>query len=117
MQLAGCYPCPGLVSYVRTFTHNKAAGQLLLEDVLEFAQPQPVTEVFVSQTPIRLVPGGAVFARQGVSLTLRFDPAQFSAALLEEQYPPHEDGPDRTAYLLHLNAAPALRHVCRFTLE
>lgn len=117
MQLAGCYPCPDLVSYVRALTHNKAAGQLLLEDVLEFAQPQPVTEVFVSQTPIRLVPGGAVFARQGVSLTLRFDPARFSAAVHQQQYPPHEDGPDRTAYLLHLDAAPALRHVCRFTLE
>lgn len=116
MELAGCYPCKELTSYLRTITHHKAAGEVTVEDEFCFAQPQSVTEVFVSETPIRLVPGGAVFARQGVSLTLRFDPAQFSAALLEERYPPHEDGPDRTAYLLHLDAAPALRHVCRFTL-
>ncbi len=116
MELAGCYPCEVLKSYLRTLVHNKAAGELTLEDTLCFAQPRPVTEVFVSQTPIRLGPGKAVFARQGASLTLHFDPAQFSAALHEERYPPHGPGPDRTAYLLHLRAAPALRHTCRFTL-
>lgn len=117
MELAGCYPCSELKSYLRTITHHKAAGEVTVEDEICFAQPRPVTEVFVSQTPITLAPGEAVFESGGVRLALRFDPAQFSASLQKQTYPPHKPGPDCTAYLLHLTAAPAAQHHCRFTLR
>lgn len=116
MELAGCYPCEGLVSYRRTLTHNKAAGEVTVEDVLEFEKPAPVTESFLSETPITLGAGEAVFSCGGVRLTLRFDPAQYRPELCEEEYLPHQPGPARTAYLLRLSAAAAARHSCRFVL-
>lgn len=116
MELSGCYPCEGLLSYRRTLTHDKAAGEVTVEDALQFARPAPVTETFLSETPIGLGAGEAVFVREGVRLTLRFDPAQFEAGLCEETVPPHKPGPNRTAYLLRLTAAPAARHTCRFVL-
>lgn len=113
MELAACYDCPPLCSLRREFRHDKADGVLTLTDTFVFSTPQPVTEVFVAQSPIQLEAGCACCG----ALALRFDAAALDAALVEEQWAAHEDGQIKTAYLLHLTAkAPAVRHTFTFTL-
>ena len=117
MELSGCYDCPSLTGYSRSIAHDRSAGTLTLSDTLTFSQEQPFTEVFLSEDPICLEDGRAVFSRSGVSLELAYDPAQFTPSLLEEVYRAHDTGAECTAYLLHLTSAPAREHTCVFTLR
>lgn len=114
MELAGCYACPGLTRLHRRLEHNKATDTLLLTDTFEFESPEPVTEVFVSREPIVLTQNTARFG----SLILRFEPATFTATLLQEQWPTHTtDGHLETAYLLHLTCKAATTHRLAFAMN
>ena len=116
-ELSGCYACAPLCRYTRTLTHDKAAGTLLLCDALEFETPQPVTQVFLSETPIRLEEGRAVFSRGDAQLALRFDAAHLAASVHTETWREHTQGRVCTAWVLHLDAAPAERHELVLTFD
>lgn len=115
MELAGCYPLPALQSFNREIRHERAAGRVVIRDRFTLSEEKPVTESFVSCSPIRLETGCAVFARDGVELRLTF-PQTLTPSLQEETYLDHE-GAQQTAYLLHLTSAPAKELACEIGIQ
>lgn len=109
MELAGCYNCPTLQSYRRSICHHAEDGRITVEDTLEFSQPESCREVFVSSQPIRLEQGRAIFSSSRAQAELVF-PAGLTPRLLTEHYADHKTGQPTAAYVLHLDAQPALRH-------
>ena len=109
MELAGCYNCPTLPSYRRSICHHAEDGRITVEDTLEFSQPESCREVFVSSQPIRLEEGRALFSSSRAQAELVF-PAGLTPRLLTEHYADHKTGQPTAAYVLHLDAQPALRH-------
>lgn len=118
MNLTACYDCPPLTSLTRSITHDKRAHCVTLQDEAAFHTPQAFTEVFVSSEPIVLENGCAQFGEGDACLTLRFDEAAFSARVFTQEYPAHELGVQKTAWLLHLCAvSDAAAHTCTVTLQ
>lgn len=105
MELSGCYRVPGLESFRREIRHLRGEGQVEIRDSFAFRQPESVTEVFVSRSPIRLEGGCALFAWEGVELRLDY-PEGMEPELVQQTYWDHRRV-QRTAYLLHLTGRPA----------
>ena len=117
MELSGCYSCNSLIDYTRTFVHDKDNCFVTLTDTLHFREKKSVTQVFLSQAPIQLEPGCAIFSSNGKKLTLSFDAQLFHASLHEECYREHSEGRECTAYLLHLTTSAQREHTCSFVFS
>lgn len=113
LQLAGCYRCEGLLSFARSFAH-RADGTVTLSDDFSFAAPTRITEVFVSEAPVELSEGCAVFTRGGESVTLCFEPSLFTAGVVTANFTGH-NGEPRTAWRLLLSC-DGTEVKCEFTI-